>query len=155
MDRFDRDACALPFAVGDTTLSSLFVNTLLICGAASVWNIFSGYTGYLSLGLGAYTPAIVCNAWSIPGGFLPFCHAAPGWSGWLPLRYSTWSSSSENKATYLHDTYPCHLLHFSRAGKQPLLEVCPGVRAQRLAPASPGESSISLPKNAADSTVVS
>ncbi len=69
---------ALPFAVGDPTLSSLFVNTLLICGAASAWNIFSGYTGYLSLGhavyygLGAYTLAIVCNAWSLPGGFLPF-----------------------------------------------------------------------------------
>jgi branched-chain amino acid transport system permease protein len=42
------------------------------------WNIFSGYTGYISVGhavyfgLGAYTMALACQYWHIPGGFLPF-----------------------------------------------------------------------------------
>lgn len=69
---------ALPFAVGGSTISSLLVNLLLVCGAATAWNIFSGYTGYLSLGhaayygIGAYTLAIACKAWNVEGGMLPF-----------------------------------------------------------------------------------
>lgn len=68
----------LPFTVGDLTISSLLVNLLLICGVATAWNIFSGYTGYLSLGhaayygIGAYTLAIACKAWNVEGGIIPF-----------------------------------------------------------------------------------
>jgi branched-chain amino acid transport system permease protein len=67
-----------PFVVGDSTVTSLVVYTLLFCGAATAWNIFSGYTGYISLGhatyygLGAYTMAIACKVWNVQGGYLPF-----------------------------------------------------------------------------------
>ena len=46
--------------------------------AATGWNIFSGYTGYISIGhavyfgVGAYTMALACQYWNIPGGYLPF-----------------------------------------------------------------------------------
>jgi branched-chain amino acid transport system permease protein len=59
-------------------MNTIAVNVLLIAGAAVAWNIFSGYTGYISLGhatyvgLGAYSLAIVCQDWHIPGGWGPF-----------------------------------------------------------------------------------
>src|SRR5947209_8954883 len=67
-----------PFLIGDQTTVSIAVNVLLLTAAAAAWNIFSGYTGYLSLGsatyfgLGAYTLALACRVWYIPGGFTPF-----------------------------------------------------------------------------------
>ncbi len=59
------------------------VNTIAVfalIGAIAVvgWNIFSGYTGYISLGhsvfygLGAYTFGLVSRGWHIPGGWVPF-----------------------------------------------------------------------------------
>ncbi len=59
-------------------MMSMAVNTLLLMGAAVSWNIFSGYTGYISLGqamyygLGAYTLAVACQDWNIAGGYGPF-----------------------------------------------------------------------------------
>ncbi|TMD63226.1 MAG: hypothetical protein E6I91_13560 [Chloroflexi bacterium] len=90
-----------PFLIGDQTTVSIAVNVLLLTAAAAAWNIFSGYTGYLSLGsatyfgLGAYTLALACRVWHIPGGFTPFLllplaglvaglFALP--LGWLALR---------------------------------------------------------------------
>src|SRR5436305_5867846 len=90
-----------PFLIGDQTTVSIAVNVLLLTAAAAAWNIFSGYTGYLSLGsatyfgLGAYTLALACRVWHIPGGFTPFLllplaglvagfFAIP--LGWLALR---------------------------------------------------------------------
>lgn len=67
-----------PFLIGDQNIVSIAVNVLLLTAAAAAWNIFSGYTGYLSLGsaiyfgLGAYTLALICQDWHIPGGFAPF-----------------------------------------------------------------------------------
>src|SRR5207247_10009433 len=51
-----------------------------LSGAIAVvgWNIFSGYTGYISLGhsvfygFGAYTFGLVSRGWRIPGGWEPF-----------------------------------------------------------------------------------
>ncbi len=54
------------------------VLTLIYAMAATGWNIFSGYTGYISIGhavyfgVGAYTMALACQYWNIPGGYLPF-----------------------------------------------------------------------------------
>ncbi|MDQ2716026.1 MAG: branched-chain amino acid ABC transporter permease, partial [Chloroflexota bacterium] len=59
-------------------VTGIAVFTLILAIAVTGWNIFSGYTGYISLGhsayygLGAYTFALACQNWHIPGGFLAF-----------------------------------------------------------------------------------
>lgn len=90
-----------PLLIGDQNIVSIAVNVLLLTAAAAAWNILSGYTGYVSLGsvtyfgLGAYTLALICQDWHIPGGFTPFfllplaglvagLFAIP--LGWLALR---------------------------------------------------------------------
>jgi branched-chain amino acid transport system permease protein len=95
-----------PLLIGDQTTVSIAVNILLLTAAAAAWNIFSGYTGYLSLGsvtyfgLGAYTLALICQDWHIPGGFAPFflvplaglvagLFAIP--LGWLALRTKSYT----------------------------------------------------------------
>ena len=71
-------AIVLPFVSPDATITSIGFFALLFAGAATAWNLFSGYTGYISLGhatfygLGTYTLAIVCERWNIPGGYIPF-----------------------------------------------------------------------------------
>ncbi len=68
----------LPFLIGDPNTVTAAVDALLLTGAAVTWNIFSGYTGYISLGnttyygIGAYVLALLCQDWHIPGGFGPF-----------------------------------------------------------------------------------
>jgi branched-chain amino acid transport system permease protein len=67
-----------PLLIGDQTIISMAMDTLFLMVAAVSWNIFSGYTGYISLGqatyygLGAYTLAIACQDWKITGGYWPF-----------------------------------------------------------------------------------
>jgi branched-chain amino acid transport system permease protein len=57
---------------------SVAVEVLLLIAAAVSWNIFSGYTGYISLGnatyfgIGAYFLALGVQDWHISGGFGPF-----------------------------------------------------------------------------------
>lgn len=69
---------AFPLLIGDQTTASMAVDVLLLTGAAVAWTIFSGYTGYISLGhatyygLGAYVLALACRNWHIPGGYAPF-----------------------------------------------------------------------------------
>ena len=71
-------ALVFPLLIGDPSINSIAVEVLLLTGAAVVWNIFSGYTGYISLGhatyygLGAYILALACQDWHIPGGYGPF-----------------------------------------------------------------------------------
>jgi branched-chain amino acid transport system permease protein len=95
-----------PFLIGDQATVSIAVNVLLLTAAAAAWNFFSGYTGYISLGsvtyfgLGAYTLALICQDWHIPGGFAPFLllplaglvaglFAIPlGWLALLTKRYT-------------------------------------------------------------------
>jgi len=69
---------SLPFVVGDPTFTSMGVYILLYTAAAVAWNLFSGYSGYISLGhviyfgIGAYTLALLCQRYNIPGGIGPF-----------------------------------------------------------------------------------
>lgn len=55
--------------------SSIAVEVLLLAGAAAAWNIFSGYTGYISLGqaafygLGGYTLTLASQDWHLQGGY--------------------------------------------------------------------------------------
>lgn len=67
-----------PLLFPNPAVTSVAVFALIAAGAATAWNIFSGYTGYISLGyaafygLGAYALAILCAVWHVPGGFGPF-----------------------------------------------------------------------------------
>ena len=69
------------FPVGiapNDAVNSIAVFTLIGAIAVVGWNIFSGYTGYISLGhsvfygFGAYTFALASQDWHIPGGWDPF-----------------------------------------------------------------------------------
>ena len=68
----------LPLFSPNPAVTAIAVFTLLAASAATGWNIFSGYTGYVSLGygtylgLGAYSMALMCQNWQIPGGYTPF-----------------------------------------------------------------------------------
>jgi branched-chain amino acid transport system permease protein len=63
--------------IGDV-VALLWSPVLIYASAAVGWNLFSGYTGYISIGhavyfgLGAYTLALACQHWNIPGGYFPF-----------------------------------------------------------------------------------
>jgi branched-chain amino acid transport system permease protein len=60
------------------TYNTIAVFTLIGAIAVVGWNIFSGYTGYISLGhsvfygFGAYTFGLASLDWHIPGGWEPF-----------------------------------------------------------------------------------
>lgn len=70
--------CVFPLLFANPAVLSVAVFSLLFACAATGWNIFSGYTGYISLGygtyygLGAYAMAFLCQLWNVPGGYLPF-----------------------------------------------------------------------------------
>src|SRR5258708_23327382 len=69
---------AFPILFPNPAVTTIAVFTLIFAAAATGWNIFSGYTGYVALGhaayfgLGAYALAIMCQRWNIPGGYIPF-----------------------------------------------------------------------------------
>lgn len=71
-------ALGFPLLFPNPAVMSIAFFTLIFAGAATAWNIFSGYTGYISLGhvsfygLGVYTMALGSRNWHIPGGYLPF-----------------------------------------------------------------------------------
>jgi branched-chain amino acid transport system permease protein len=92
---------ALPILSGDSTIESLAIQALLLSSAAVAWNLFSGYTGYISLGqatyygLGAYFFALVSQDLRISGswglclllpcaGLIASVFAVP--LGWVMLR---------------------------------------------------------------------
>jgi branched-chain amino acid transport system permease protein len=60
------------------TVNTIAVFTLISAIAVVGWNIFSGYSGYISLGhsvfygFGAYTFGLASLYWHIPGGWEPF-----------------------------------------------------------------------------------
>lgn len=68
----------LPLVVGDPTFTSIGVYVFLFTCSAVAWNLFSGFTGYISLGqgvyfgIGAYTLALLCQKYNVPGGIGPF-----------------------------------------------------------------------------------
>src|SRR5262249_50736699 len=67
-----------PVLIPDAGFESIAIYTLLYAAAVTGWNLFSGYSGYISLGyssftgIGAYTLALICTHWQIPGGYIPF-----------------------------------------------------------------------------------
>src|SRR5947209_18130591 len=69
---------AFPLVFPNPSVTTIAVFTLMFAAAATGWNIFSGYTGYIALGhaayfgLGAYALALMCEYWHIPGGYIPF-----------------------------------------------------------------------------------
>lgn len=71
-------ALLFPLVFSNPAVTTMAVFTLLFAGAAVGWNLFSGYTGYISLGyavffgLGGYTLALLCKYWNINDGTIPF-----------------------------------------------------------------------------------
>jgi len=67
-----------PFVVHAAWIVNIGVITVMYAGLASAWNLFSGTTGYISLGhaaffgIGAYALAITFNHVSGGGGYTPF-----------------------------------------------------------------------------------
>ncbi|MBV9232079.1 MAG: branched-chain amino acid ABC transporter permease [Chloroflexi bacterium] len=71
-------AIGFPLLFPNPAVTGIAVFTLVFAAATTGWNIFSGYTGYIALGhgayfgLGAYALALMCQDWHIPGGYTPF-----------------------------------------------------------------------------------
>jgi branched-chain amino acid transport system permease protein len=71
-------AVVFPLLITDSGVTTIVVFTLIFAGSAVSWNVFSGFTGYISLGnttffgLGGYTMALACQDWHIEGGYTPF-----------------------------------------------------------------------------------
>jgi branched-chain amino acid transport system permease protein len=78
-------AIAFPQVYSNPSVTNYGVLALIFVAAASAWNIFSGNTGYISLGQavfygsGAYTMGIAARDWNISGttvfALLPLCGA--------------------------------------------------------------------------------
>jgi branched-chain amino acid transport system permease protein len=70
-------ALVFPVLFSNPAVTTIAVFTLIFALAATGWNIFSGYTLYISLGhaafygLGAYILMVICQVWNVPGGFPP------------------------------------------------------------------------------------
>jgi len=97
---------AFPLLFSNPAVTAIAVFVLIFAGAAMGWNIFSGYTGYISLGhatfygIGAYILAFMCQVWNIPGGIIPFlllpvvglltglCSLPLGWIALKTKRYT-------------------------------------------------------------------
>jgi branched-chain amino acid transport system permease protein len=69
---------AFPLLVTDPTTTSIAFFTVVFMVAASAWNIFSGYSGYLALGhavffgSGGYAVAVAARDWHVAGGWPVF-----------------------------------------------------------------------------------
>ncbi|HUC56093.1 MAG TPA: branched-chain amino acid ABC transporter permease [Streptosporangiaceae bacterium] len=66
-------AAVFPLVITNATATDIAVNAMIFVAAASAWNIFSGYSGYLSLGhavffgTGVYTVGIAARDWNLAG----------------------------------------------------------------------------------------
>lgn len=66
-------AAVFPLVITGQLITQIAVDTLIFLGATAAWNIFSGYTGYISLGhavffgAGAYTAAVAAQDWQLGG----------------------------------------------------------------------------------------
>ncbi|HEY3980644.1 MAG TPA: branched-chain amino acid ABC transporter permease [Streptosporangiaceae bacterium] len=66
-------AAIFPLVITSQLATQIGVDTLIFLAAAAAWNIFSGYTGYISLGhavffgAGAYTAAVAAQDWKLGG----------------------------------------------------------------------------------------
>jgi branched-chain amino acid transport system permease protein len=70
-------AVMFPWIENNPAVTSVAIFTLLYAASATGWNIFSGSTGYISLGhatffgVGAYTLALLCQHWQISADVVP------------------------------------------------------------------------------------
>lgn len=80
---------AFPLVITDPTTTTIAFFALVFMVAASAWNIFSGYSGYLALGhavffgSGGYALALLCEHLGVGGGWpsfalLPLCGIVAG-----------------------------------------------------------------------------
>jgi branched-chain amino acid transport system permease protein len=77
-----------PLVITNETATQIAVDTLLYVAAAVAWNLFSGFSGYISLGhavffgVGAYTVGIAARDWHVTGdlefALLPLAGLAAG-----------------------------------------------------------------------------
>jgi branched-chain amino acid transport system permease protein len=71
-------AIAFPLIFPNPAVTTIAMFTLIYASMAAAWNIFSGYTGYISLGhstffgFGAYTISLLAVDRNLPGGFALF-----------------------------------------------------------------------------------
>jgi branched-chain amino acid transport system permease protein len=71
-------AIVFPQVFSNPLNTQIAVFTLIYATMATAWNILAGYTGYFSLGhaaffgIGAYAFGLICQHWSIPGGYGAF-----------------------------------------------------------------------------------
>ena len=71
-------AIAFPFVFNEAWIVNIGVLTLMYAALATAWNLFSGYTGYITLGqaaffgVGAYTLGITFEHVGIGSGYNPF-----------------------------------------------------------------------------------
>src|SRR5204863_2058608 len=67
-----------PLIISDPSTTSIAVFALVFMVAASAWNMFSGYSGYLALGhavffgCGGYAVALAARDWHVAGGWPVF-----------------------------------------------------------------------------------
>jgi len=67
-------AAIFPLVITNALYTQFAVLTVIYVGAVAAWNLFSGYTGYISLGhavffgVGAYTVGLLTKQWKLPGG---------------------------------------------------------------------------------------
>ena len=66
-------AAIFPLVFTSELVTQIAIDTLIFAGATAAWNIFSGYSGYISLGhavffgAGAYTAGVAAQDWQISG----------------------------------------------------------------------------------------
>jgi branched-chain amino acid transport system permease protein len=66
-------AAIFPLVFTSELVTQIAVDTLIFAGATAAWNIFSGYSGYISLGhavffgAGAYTAGVAAQDWQVSG----------------------------------------------------------------------------------------
>jgi branched-chain amino acid transport system permease protein len=70
-------ASVFPWLMPNPAITTVAIFTLLYAASATSWNIFSGTTGFISLGhatffgIGAYTLALLCQHWAISADMVP------------------------------------------------------------------------------------
>lgn len=94
-------ALVFPLLFSNPAIIAVAFFTCVYASAALAWNIFSGYTGYISFGqasfwgFGAYTFALLCKNWHIQGDYSTFLLLIPSGLvaglaalplGWIALR---------------------------------------------------------------------
>ncbi len=119
---------AVIFPLVDTNAlnTQIAVYTLIYVGAVVAWNLFSGYSGYISLGgavffgSGAYAVGLMTEHWKVVGGDI-FWLLPLGGAGGRADRGAVRADRAAGAAAHLRRDHHRHVLHLPAAGLQPLL----------------------------------